>query len=80
MLYEVITIWQRVAARAGIEGETIMLRPYPVGDDDTADEAAVADIEWVMQFILGIRQIRGEMDISPGKALPVLLQHSYNFV
>jgi valyl-tRNA synthetase len=29
-----------------------------------------------MQFILGIRQIRGEMDISPGKPLPVLLQQA----
>jgi len=28
----------------------------------------------VKLFILGIRQIRGEMDISPGKKLPVLLQ------
>jgi valyl-tRNA synthetase len=30
----------------------------------------------VKKFILGIRQIRGEMDISPGKALPVLLVDS----
>lgn len=29
---------------------------------------------WVMGFIAGVRQIRGEMDISPGKALPVVLQ------
>ena len=42
----------------------------------TGDSAAVDDIEWVKQFILGIRQIRGEMDISPGKALPVLVQHA----
>jgi valyl-tRNA synthetase len=28
----------------------------------------------VKQFILGIRQIRGEMDISPGKVVPVLLE------
>jgi valyl-tRNA synthetase len=69
-------IWEQVARRAGIAGDTIMLRPYPEADDDAADESAVADIEWVRQFILGIRQIRGEMDISPGKALPVLLQHA----
>lgn len=68
-------IWGQVAARAGIEGDTIMLRPYPEPDDNAADDDAIADIEWVKQFILGIRQIRGEMDISPGKALPVLLQH-----
>jgi valyl-tRNA synthetase len=69
-------IWEQVATRAGIGGDTIMLRPYPQADEDAADEAAVADIDWVRQFILGIRQIRGEMDISPGKVLPVVLQHT----
>jgi valyl-tRNA synthetase len=69
-------IWGQVAGRAGLDGDTIMLRPYPEPDDDAADAAAIADIEWVKQFILGIRQIRGEMDISPGKTLPVLLQHA----
>ena len=67
-------IWQTVAPRANIEAETIMLRPYPEVDPDATDKDAVADIEWVQQFILGIRQIRGEMDISPGKPLPVILQ------
>jgi valyl-tRNA synthetase len=66
-------IWQQVAKRAGIEGDTIMLRPYPAISHES-DEVAIADIEWVKQFILGIRQIRGEMDISPGKPLPVILQ------
>ena len=69
-------IWQQVAPRAGIEADTIMLRPYPVASDGAGEDAAVADIEWVRQFILGIRQIRGEMDISPGKLLPVILQNS----
>ena len=69
-------IWEQVAERAGIEGETIMLRPYPEASDDSTDDEAVADIEWVKQFVLGIRQIRGEMDISPGKVLPVVLQHT----
>ena len=68
-------IWQQVAPRAGIAGETIMLQPYPVATA-SPDLEAVEDIEWVKRFILGIRQIRGEMDISPGKALPVLLQHA----
>jgi valyl-tRNA synthetase len=67
-------IWQQVAPRASLDTDTIMLRPYPEPDADAQDDAAVADIEWVRHFILGIRQIRGEMDISPGKPLPVLLQ------
>ena len=69
-------IWQQVAPRAGIDSETIMLRPYPESDSGNIDDDAVADIEWVREFILGIRQIRGEMDISPGKVLPVILQNS----
>jgi valyl-tRNA synthetase len=69
-------IWQQVAPRADIDGDTIMLQPFPESDTSADDSEAVSDIEWVRQFILGIRQIRGEMDISPGKPLPVLLQHS----
>ena len=69
-------IWQQVAPRAGITGETIMLQPFPEPDDSLDVADAAADIDWVRNFILGIRQIRGEMDISPGKALPVLLQGS----
>ncbi len=69
-------IWQQVAPRAGIDDATIMLRPYPVAGDGAGQDDAVEDIEWVRHFILGIRQIRGEMDISPGKPLPVILQNS----
>ena len=69
-------IWQQVGKRAAIEGDTIMLRPYPTASGDAPDNDAVDDIEWVKQFILGIRQIRGEMDISPGKFLPVVLQNA----
>jgi valyl-tRNA synthetase len=69
-------IWQQVAPRAGIDAPTIMRQPFPVIDADAQDPAAIADIDWVREFILGIRQIRGEMDISPGKQLPVILQHA----
>jgi valyl-tRNA synthetase len=66
-------IWQQLAVRAGRSGDTIMLQPYPSADDHAADAEAEAELRWVTDFILGVRQIRGEMDISPGKVLPVLL-------
>lgn len=69
-------IWQRVSPLAGISGETIMNQPYPVADDQRVDQAAVSEMEWVMQFILGIRKIKGEMNIAPSKPLPVLLQNA----
>ncbi|MCP6606303.1 hypothetical protein NL500_29350, partial [Klebsiella pneumoniae] len=36
-------------------------------------EAAEGDIEWVKAFMLGIRQIRGEMNISMAKRIDVVL-------
>ena len=31
-------------------------------------------MDWVMNVITGVRNIRGEMDISPGKPLPLFIQ------
>ncbi len=69
-------VWQRVAPLCGVRGETIMLQRYPRAQPEKIDAEAEADIEWMKGFILGLRQIRGEMDLSPGKALPVLLQNA----
>jgi valyl-tRNA synthetase len=66
-------IWQTVAPLAGKSGDTIMLQPYPVSDQKGMDSAANADIEWLKGVIVGVRNIRGEMNISPGRALTVLL-------
>jgi valyl-tRNA synthetase len=68
-------IWQRVAPLNKIKGDTIMMQPYPAGDTTQIDHSAIENINWVMDFILGIRRIRGEMDIAPGKLLPIFLQH-----
>ncbi|MEQ1438794.1 valine--tRNA ligase [Fontimonas sp. SYSU GA230001] len=69
-------IWQRIAPLAGRSGPSIMLQDYPVSEPAKIDEAAEADIEWLKGFILGVRQIRGEMDIAPGKVLPLLIHNA----
>ena len=68
-------IWQSVAPLAGKSGDTIMLQPYPVSDHKAMDKAANADIEWLKDVIVGIRNIRGEMNISPATELTVLLKN-----
>ncbi len=68
-------IWQRVKSLAGEEGESIMLASYPQADPNKIDAGAVADLEWVKGVVTGVRNIRGEMNISPGKALPVLFRN-----
>ncbi|HYW03878.1 MAG TPA: valine--tRNA ligase [Gammaproteobacteria bacterium] len=70
-------IWQRVAPLLGAGGdapETICLQPCPEPGELARDDAAETEMQWVMEFVLGLRRIRGEMDIAPGRALPVVLQ------
>ncbi|HET7371481.1 MAG TPA: class I tRNA ligase family protein, partial [Gammaproteobacteria bacterium] len=66
-------IWQKVAPLADRAGDSVMLAPFPEAGDFATDADAEAEMQWLMGFVLGVRQIRGEMDIAPGKPLPVLL-------
>jgi valyl-tRNA synthetase len=68
-------IWQRIAELADIEAETIMQQPYPVPDASMMDKSSLVEFEWIKTFILGVRRIRAEMNIAPGKDLPVLVKH-----
>ena len=76
MPYITEEIWQRVAPLAGQQGDTIMLQSYPLADTTKIDEQAVADIEWLKSVMLAIRNIRGEMNLSPAKEIKVLLRHA----
>ncbi|HYB31830.1 MAG TPA: valine--tRNA ligase [Steroidobacteraceae bacterium] len=67
-------IWLRVAPLARVAGETVMLQAYPSAADFPADEAAERETAWIQAVILGVRQIRGEMNISPARRVPVLLK------
>ncbi len=71
-------IWQRIAPLAGREGATIMLQPYPLAEDKKIDSSATADIEWLKSVIVGVRNIRGEMSVPPGKEISVLLRNGDN--
>jgi valyl-tRNA synthetase len=71
-------IWQRLAPLlpGAAPAASIMIAPWPRAADFPADEPAEADLQWLMQLVLGVRQIRGEMDISPARTLPLLLHQA----
>ncbi|MDH4555221.1 valine--tRNA ligase [Pseudomonas sp. BN417] len=69
-------IWQRIKAQAGKSGDTLMLQPWPVANEARIDAAAEGDIEWVKAFMLGVRQIRGEMNISMAKRIDIILANA----
>jgi len=68
-------IWHSIAPLAGIElkadGDSIMLQPYPVADRSLVDHIAIEDIEWVKRVIIGVRNVRGEMNISPAASVAI---------
>jgi valyl-tRNA synthetase len=66
-------LWLELCTKLGTSSSTVMLERFPESADFAADAQAVTEIEWLKAFIIGIRQIRAEMNLSPGKALPVKL-------
>lgn len=74
------TIWQSVKPLAGAvinncTADSIMLQPYPEYNAALVDDTATADLEWLKAVITAIRNIRGEMNITPSKPLSVLLRN-----
>lgn len=77
------TLWRRVAAAApgfvdagdGNEGSaTIMRQPFPRVDDFPADAEADRAVEWLKGVVTAIRNVRGQLNVSPAKRIQVLLQ------
>ena len=66
-------IWQSVAPKLGIKADGILQRSWPKVSEIPTDETATAEIEWFKNVLSGIRRIRAEMNIAPGKTIPLLL-------
>ena len=49
-----------------------MLQPFPVAGD--IDQQAEDDIDWLQKVLQGVRNIRAELNVSPGKVLDVAFQ------
>ncbi len=74
MPYITETIWQRVKPLAGVTGDTLMLASFPTYQADQVDATAMADLEWVKQVIVAVRNIRAELNIAPSKPLNALVR------
>ncbi|QPJ61848.1 MAG: valine--tRNA ligase [Candidatus Nitronauta litoralis] len=63
-------IWQKLPA----EGDSIMIAPYPVPDLNATSAEAESRMNILMAVINGVRNIRGEMNLSPKQKLNVTVQ------
>ena len=52
-----------------------MLQPFPVADENLINDAVSKDINWLKTVVTGVRNIRGEMDISPAREVPILFSN-----
>jgi valyl-tRNA synthetase len=66
-------LWLELGRRTGTPSDTVMLERFPEESDFAADAEAEAEMSWIQGFVVGVRQIRGEMNLSPTMALPVKL-------
>jgi valyl-tRNA synthetase len=72
-------IWQLIpegVRRKASEGKTesIMVAPFPVADDALINAGIEQDMQMVMDLILAIRNIRGEMNIAPSMQITVVVK------
>ncbi|MCX7562615.1 valine--tRNA ligase [Xanthomonadaceae bacterium XH05] len=65
-------IWQNIAPRLGISGDSIMRQPWPVafGIGNTAND--IADVDWLKDAITKLRSVRSTLGISPSRRVPLL--------
>jgi valyl-tRNA synthetase len=68
-------IYGQCCALTGKDSESLMTQAYPEIENDLISTEAEEEVQWLQTFILGIRQIRGEMNIPPSKPLPCFVQN-----
>ncbi|HET6514257.1 MAG TPA: valine--tRNA ligase [Thermodesulfovibrionales bacterium] len=57
-------VWQSIGKAGEKSGESIVISPYPT--DLPRDHDAEEEMFYLMEAVVGIRNVRGEMNISPG--------------
>jgi len=68
-------IFEQCSGLNNDKSERLIAKPYPKIDETLISKKSESEIAWLQEFILGIRQIRGEMNIAPGKPLPCFIQN-----
>jgi valyl-tRNA synthetase len=67
-------LWHLIKERKS--GESILISDYPVVNENKINPSAENEMEFVQNIITVIRNIRGEMNIPPSKAIDVFIKTS----
>ncbi len=69
-------IWQRISPMVNTTTNSIMVAPFPQFSESLCDQKALDDLKWLQALIVGIRNIRGELNISPAKPINAILKNT----
>ena len=69
-------LWQTI--NTGQKKSSIMVENYPNSNDLIIDQPVIDQMDWLIAFVISVRQIRSEMNISPKTKISVLLQNASN--
>jgi valyl-tRNA synthetase len=67
-------IWQRVRIPAGVDGAFAATARWP--EPGARDAEAEADVEWLKTVISAVRSARTELNLAPGKPMPLVIQNA----
>ncbi len=71
-------LWQKVsvaaATRRADEETSVMIAPYPEFDEAAIDETSDARTALIKQMIDAVRNLRGEMQLSPSTRVPLMIE------
>lgn len=70
-------IWQKIGPKLGKTSSTIMLESYPKFNKDECYEETLKETNWIKDVVTAVRNIRGEMNISPAKKIPVIFNNGH---
>lgn len=66
-------IWHSIAPLLTLNNDSIMTMPYPLYNKAELKPEAVEQVQWLKQVVEAVRNIRGEMNISPSVKLALFL-------
>jgi valyl-tRNA synthetase len=69
-------IWQELKVKLELSSDSIMIAEFPEFNANLVDEKSFKDMQWLQSAVLGVRQIRGEMNIPPRKTLSIILENT----
>ena len=67
-------IWQRLRRPLAIEHEFVAVAEWPSAGEPDAE--AEADVDWLKGVITAVRSARTELNLAPGKPMPLLVQRA----